>query len=99
MLWRYILFTIDNPDFEKYIPDIYPTDFQLNKANASDKNFFPGFKYSTVSNNVLLSNLIKGMFNSNPSVKTLLKLGYTACVDELMWHYAWTSKGRDTRRY
>ena len=31
-----------------------------------------GWHNSTVSNNVSLSNLIKGMFNSNPSVKTLL---------------------------
>ena len=31
-----IIFTIDNPEFEKYIPDIYPTELQLNKANTSD---------------------------------------------------------------
>ena len=36
---RYLddIFTIDNPEFEKYIPDIYPTELQLNKANTSDK--------------------------------------------------------------
>ena len=36
---RYLddLFTIDNPEFEKYIPDIYPAELQLNKANTSDK--------------------------------------------------------------
>ena len=36
---RYIndLFTIDNPEFDKHIPDIYPTELQLNKANTSDK--------------------------------------------------------------
>ena len=36
---RYLddIFTIDNPYFEKYIPDIYPAEFQLNKANTSDK--------------------------------------------------------------
>ena len=36
---RYIddIFTIDNPDFEKYIPDIYPGELHLNKANTSDK--------------------------------------------------------------
>ena len=28
---------IDNPEFEKYIPDIYPAELQLNKANTSDK--------------------------------------------------------------
>ena len=31
------IFTIDNPEFEKYIPDIYPAGRQLNKTNASDK--------------------------------------------------------------
>ena len=30
-------FTIDNPEFEKHIPDIYPTELQLHKANTSDK--------------------------------------------------------------
>ena len=36
---RYLddIFTIDNPEFEKYIPDIYPTELQLNKAITSDK--------------------------------------------------------------
>ena len=36
---RYLddIFTIDNPEFEKHIPDIYPTEFQLNKAITSDK--------------------------------------------------------------
>ena len=36
---RYIddIFTIDNPEFKKHIPDIYPTELQLNKANTSDK--------------------------------------------------------------
>ena len=36
---RYLddIFTIDNPEFEKHIPDMYPTDLQLNKANTSDK--------------------------------------------------------------
>ena len=27
----------DNPEFEKYIPDIYPAELHLNKANTSDK--------------------------------------------------------------
>ena len=31
------IFTIDNPEFEKHIPDIYPTELKLNKANTSDK--------------------------------------------------------------
>ena len=36
---RYLddIFTISNPEFEKHIPDIYPTEIQLNKANTSDK--------------------------------------------------------------
>ena len=36
---RYLddIFTIDNPEFEKYICDIYPAELQLNKANTSDK--------------------------------------------------------------
>ena len=36
---RYLddIFTIDNPEFEKYIPDIYPAELQLNKANTSEK--------------------------------------------------------------
>ena len=36
---RYLddIFTIDNPEFEKYIPDKYPEELQLNKANTSDK--------------------------------------------------------------
>ena len=36
---RYLddIFTIDNPEFEKQIPDIYPAELRLNKANTSDK--------------------------------------------------------------
>ena len=36
---RYLedIFTIDHPEFKKHIPDIYPTELQLNKANTSDK--------------------------------------------------------------
>ena len=36
---RYLddILSIDNPEFEKHIRDIYPTELQLNKANASDK--------------------------------------------------------------
>ena len=36
---RYLddIFTIDNPSFAEYIPDIYPRERQLNKANTSDK--------------------------------------------------------------
>ena len=36
---RYLndIFTIDNPEFVKHIPDIYPTEFQLNKVRTSDR--------------------------------------------------------------
>ena len=36
---RYLddIFTIDNPEFEKHISDIYPAELQLNKANTSNK--------------------------------------------------------------
>ena len=32
-----IILTINSPDFEQHTPDIYPTELQLNKANACDK--------------------------------------------------------------
>ena len=37
--YRYLddIFTLNNPEFEKYIPDIYPAELQLYKANTSDK--------------------------------------------------------------
>ena len=31
------IFTIDNPEFAEHIPDIYPRELQLNKANNSDE--------------------------------------------------------------
>ena len=36
---RYLddIFTIDNSEVDKYIPDIYPAELRLNKANTSDK--------------------------------------------------------------
>ena len=36
---RYLdaIITIDNSEFEKYIPDIYPAELHLNKPNTSDK--------------------------------------------------------------
>ena len=39
---RYLddIFTIDNPEFEKHISDLYPAELQLNKANTSDKETF-----------------------------------------------------------
>ena len=39
-LYFYDIFTIDNPEFEKHNPDIYPTELQLNKSITSDV-FFP----------------------------------------------------------
>ena len=36
---RYLddIFTIENPEFEKHTPDIYPVELKLNKAYTSDK--------------------------------------------------------------
>ena len=36
---RYLddILTIDNPEFEKHISDIYPVELQLNKANTQTK--------------------------------------------------------------
>ena len=36
---RYLddIFNIDNPEFEKQIPDIYPSELQFNKTNTSNK--------------------------------------------------------------
>ena len=37
--FRYLddIFTINNAEFEKYIPDIYPTELKFNKANTLHK--------------------------------------------------------------
>ena len=32
-----LVFTIDNPEFDKHLPDLYLTELQLNKAYTSDK--------------------------------------------------------------
>ena len=39
---RYLvdIFTIDKPEFERHIPDMYPTELQLNEVNTSEKDFF-----------------------------------------------------------
>ena len=43
------IFTIDNPELEKYIPDIYPAELQLNKANTYDKeNSFFDFNIKVI---------------------------------------------------
>ena len=42
---RYLddILTIDNPEFEKYIPDIYPAE----SKHFRQTNFFLGFKYKS----------------------------------------------------
>ena len=39
---RYLddIFTIDNPEFDKHIPDIYPAELQYSKANTSYISIF-----------------------------------------------------------
>ena len=32
-----MILTIDNPEFEQHVSDIYPAELQLNKANAYDR--------------------------------------------------------------
>ena len=47
------IFTIDNPEFEKHIPDIYPTELQLNKVNTSDKETsFLGLNIKVIGSDV-----------------------------------------------
>ena len=51
--YLYDIFTIDNPEFEKHISDIYPTELQLNKANTSDKETsFLGLNIQVIGNDV-----------------------------------------------
>ena len=35
--YLYDIITIDNPELQKHIPDIYPKELRLNKANTLDK--------------------------------------------------------------
>ena len=50
---RPYIFTIDNTEFEKHIPDIYLTEFQLNKANTSDKETsFPDLNIKVIGSDV-----------------------------------------------
>ena len=52
---RYLddIFTIDNAEFEKYIPDIYPAELQLKKSNTSDKETsFLDLNIKVVSSNI-----------------------------------------------
>ena len=63
---RYLdnMFTIDNPEFEKHISDIYQTELQLNKANTSFLDlyikwltvmFIPAFTTNLITSNFLPS--------------------------------------------
>ena len=52
---RYLddIFTIDNPTFAEHIPDIYPRELQLNKANTSDKEtFFLDLNIKVIGNDI-----------------------------------------------
>ena len=51
---RYLddIFTIDDPEFEKHIPDIYPTELQLNKANILDKETSLDFNIKVIGSDV-----------------------------------------------
>ena len=47
---RYLddIFIIDNPGFEKCIPDICPAELQLKKSkHFRQRNFFLGFRYKS----------------------------------------------------
>ena len=49
-----VLFPIDNPEFEKYIPDtIYPAELRLNNAKTSDKEtYFLGLKIKVIDSDI-----------------------------------------------
>ena len=46
------MLTIDNPEFENHIPDIYPKELQLNKPNISDKKYFLDLNIKVIGNKV-----------------------------------------------
>ena len=47
------IFTIDNPAFAEHIPNIYPRELQLNKANTSDKETsFLDLNIKVIGNNI-----------------------------------------------
>ena len=52
---RYLddIFTIDNPEFAEHIPDIYPREFQLNKANNSVVIFTQAFTTNAMTSGFL----------------------------------------------
>ena len=52
---RYLddIFTIDNPVFAEHIPDLYPRELRLNKANTSDKETsFLDVNIKVIGNNI-----------------------------------------------
>ena len=46
------IFTIDNPEFVKHIPDIYPAEFQLNKANTWETKSFLDLNTKVIGSNI-----------------------------------------------
>ena len=47
------IFTIDNHEFAEHIPNIYAKEFQLNKANTSDKEtFFLDLNIKVIGSNI-----------------------------------------------
>ena len=47
------MFTTDNPAFVEHIPDIYPRELQLYKANTSDKETpFLDLNINFIGNNI-----------------------------------------------
>ena len=65
---RYLddIFTIDNPEFEKHIPDIYPTELQLKKVIMSDK------ETSFLDLNIMLAVMFISVFMTNPMTADFL---------------------------
>ena len=50
------IFTIDNSTFTEHIPDIYPRELQLNKANTSDKETsFLDLNIKVIGNDIHIS--------------------------------------------
>ena len=75
---RYLddIFTIDNPEFEKDIPDIYPAELQLNKTNTSDKETsFLDLNIKVIGSDIHTSVYDKRDDFRFPIVKHLLRKG------------------------
>ena len=76
---RYLddIFTIDNPEFAEYIPDIYSRELQLNKANTSDKETsFLDLNIKVIDNNIHTSVYDKRDDFGFPIVNFLWLSGY-----------------------